>query len=295
MFVYLRKAMDWLSENTGEDSGSSPFEMEDWGEISVWRFGLAPRGVNVYFTNRKGGLSRPPYDSLNLGFHVGDDPEAVIANRNIIASTLGVDPARITSPRQRHTEMVSLLDDIHQAGAGATGEASLFDPCDGLVTDLENVPILLHFADCVPVVLAATAGGGPVAGVVHAGREGLMKGVLGNAVKLKKEKKGVAPEMITAAIGPCIGQCCYEVDEETAAGFAGKFGGQRVQGRFLDLGGAAEDELAAAGLPRAQIHQLDLCTSCDGNFFSYRRDGITGRHGAIAWIGGGGPAWRPAP
>ena len=131
---------------------------EDWGdrglEISQ-RLRKASR-----FSSRPGmaASSPPPYDSLNLGFHVGDDPHLVRENRRRLAVELEVDPASITCPRQRHTAEVAVVRSEGQIGSGALREESVFDPCDGLVTALKRVPILLHFADCLPVVLVADSG-----------------------------------------------------------------------------------------------------------------------------------------
>lgn len=261
-----------------------PFVQEDWKPLLLWRFTEAASGVRAYFSSRPGGVSQPPYDSLNIGFHVGDDPGRVRGNREILASTLGLAPDRLTSPRQRHTDRVSLLDNEADIGQGSRSEESSFDPCDGLVTMLAEAPLLLHFADCVPVVLCGETGNGhPVVGVVHAGRQGLLEGVLDKAASLMVERTGVAPRDITAAIGPCIGSCCYQVDEKTAAVFAEKFD-NCVNDGYLDLRSAAISELRAAGIWRSNIYTLEICTACNDHFYSYRRDGVTGRHGAIAWI-----------
>jgi YfiH family protein len=264
------------------ESQDSPISREEWGDIILYRFIDVPRGIKAYFTTRNGGVSKPPYQSLNLGFHVGDDPEAVSGNRKLLASVLDLDSALITSPRQRHSAEVSLLLDQTDVGAGADSEDSAFDPCDGLITSLKGAPILLHFADCVPVILAAE-GKTQSVGVLHAGREGLMQGVVGRGV-LSMSNQGVAPRSITAAIGPAIGPCCYEVDDETASRFADQFGADLVTGNHLDLPGAVKQELTGAGVNAGNIACLDRCTACSSGFYSYRRDGVTGRHGAIAWI-----------
>ena len=134
------------------------------------------------------------------------------------------------------------------------------------------------------VLLEAMAYGAPVIAVVHAGRRGLAAGVIGNTVDTMVAR-GADPAAMTAAIGPCIHSCCYQVDGETAAGFAGRFGDAVLPGDRLDLPAAAGDELVAAGLTAERVHVLDICTCCDGRFFSHRRDGDgTGRQGAIAWI-----------
>lgn len=265
-----------------------PFSREERGGLTLWRFNLSAPDTRTYFTTRGGGVSSAPYDSLNLGFHVGDDPEKVKGNRALLAGVLGLDPARITSPRQRHTPVVAPLLEKSDAGQGAFREESSFDPCDGLITALKNTPVLLHFADCVPVVLTGGAPAGPVVGVIHAGRRGIFGGVIRNGVSVMADRFDAAQEELVAAIGPAIAPCCYEVDEETAFEFMGKHGEEAALVRegkyFLDLGKTAVKELESAGLSSDKIHLLDLCTSCEDGFFSYRRDGITGRHGAIAWI-----------
>lgn len=260
-----------------------PFVQEDWKSLLLWRFSMAVPGTQVYFTSRPGGMSQAPYESLNLGFHVGDEPEAVRENRTLLCSTLGLDPRELTSPRQRHTTGIAVLEK-EDTGSGATGEESVFDPCDGLITKLPGAPLLLHFADCVPVVLTAQTDKGPAVSVVHAGRRGLMDGIVSRAASMLMNETGATRDWITAAIGPAIGPCCYEVDEETATAFGEKFSPDRVNGRFLDLRQAAVDELVTATLWRENIFVLEICTACNDHFYSYRRDGVTGRHGAIAWI-----------
>lgn len=252
--------------------------------LELWRFTAAWPGTGVFFTTREGGASRPPYDSLNLGFHVGDEPGAVRANRQRLAGALGLDPARLTSPCQRHTDRVARLERESDIGSGAMKEESVFDPCDGLMTTLKQAPLLLHFADCVPVVLTGATADGPALAVIHAGRAGLMAGVVENGVA-RMAAIGAAPAGLVAAIGPCIGPCCYEVDADLASAFQERFGASAVTatGR-LDLPHSASLALSAAGVPAAAIHSFGVCTACDESFFSYRRDGVTGRQGAIAWI-----------
>jgi len=253
--------------------------------ITVWQFTQAPRGFRIFFTTRPGGHSSAPYESLNLGFHVGDDPELVRENRSTLAASLNINPVSITCPRQRHTGTVSLVEKGSEVGAGAFSEESVFDPCDGLVTMLHRVPLLLHFADCLPVVLAARINGQAVLGIVHAGREGLIKGIVAEGVRTMARKAGVKPESIVAVLGPAIGPCCYEVGEENIRAFRERFGDEAIVGNArLDLPAAAVIELKTAGVPARNIHMSGICTSCDEHFYSYRRDGVTGRHGAIGWI-----------
>lgn len=230
-------------------------------------------------------MSPPPYDSLNLGFHVGDDPGRVGQNRALLSNALSLEPSRLTSPRQRHTATAALLDDPGQVGAGAYGAGSAFDPCDALFTAFKKAPLLLHFADCVPVALCGEGANGPVVGIIHAGRKGLAQGVIARAIAFMWERLGAAPGGVTAAIGPSIGPCCYEVDAGITAAFRERFGPRAATpGNHLDLRAAATGALGAAGVPADNMHILDICTACDSDFYSYRRDGITGRHGAIGWL-----------
>lgn len=260
-----------------------PYHREDWGDLIIWELDKAPRKTRVYFTTRHGGFSLPPYDSLNLGFHVGDDIEAVRKNRLMLSQVLGIDAERISSPAQRHTSAVSILTP-EAIGTGSNSEESDYDPCDGLGTNIANAPLLLHYADCVPIVLMGGPRGEPAVAVLHAGRQGLIHGVIGKGVRMMREDFGLELDSISAAVGPCIGSCCYEVSEEMAQEFENRFGPDAVDSRFLDLRAAAVRDLIEAGVYQDNISILDICTSCHPDFYSYRRDGVTGRHGAIAWI-----------
>lgn len=287
--IFMSFFEELFQDSIEEDSGDSIFAREDWGGIVLWRFRKVPRGVNVVFTGRHGGVSQLPYASLNLGFHVGDLPEHVHQNRELVANVLGINAATITSPSQQHTGIVELFEYNTQAGSGSVSEASDFDPCDGLVTSFQQAPILLLYADCTPVVLTATDTlGNPAVAVLHAGRKGLIEGVVENGVSLMAETFNIVRETITAAVGPAIGACCYQVGDDIASEFESRIGPDVIdrndEGSWLDMQSATEAALLEAGLVPDNIHVLEICTSCDPDFFSYRRDGVTGRHGAIAWI-----------
>lgn len=293
----IRKIVSLLNGSKAEKEPA--FTYESWSPLKQWRFLRAPDDVQICFSTRGGGASKPPYNSLNLGFHVGDNPANVKSNRSILSSMLGLDANRITSPAQRHTAIVRELKDESMIGAGSQSEESDFDPCDGLLTSLEQTPLLLQYADCVPVVLTGVAenpsfrqseSGRPWVAVLHAGRQGLVEGVIENGIRLARETCGTEPVDVTAAIGPAIGSCCYEVDEKIASDFEARFGSEVIirdsdGGLRLDLQASAESALVLAGVGQENIHILEICTSCDKDFYSYRRDGVTGRHGAIAWIG----------
>jgi YfiH family protein len=220
-------------------------------------------GYVVGFTTRVGGVSEGVYASLNLTVGTGDDPTFVEENRRIACDRLGVDVDRLAFNRQVHSPTV------HRAHRGARGE-----PGDGLWSDEPGLPMLAMSADCLPIAIART-NGQPALAVLHAGWRGLAEGVVAaGAVSL-----GPGPK--AAAVGPAIGPCCYEVQEDVA----GLFDSDLVRGGRLDLWEAAERALRAAGV--ARVERVDLCTRDHPElFFSHRRDGkargVQGVIGAVA-------------
>jgi polyphenol oxidase len=211
-------------------------------------------------------VSEGPYASLNLGLRTGDDPQRAGSNRRIACAALGADVGRLVHNRQVHSNRVV------RAAPGHTNEEA-----DGLWTDEPGVPLLAMSADCLPIVLVRTHGERAVA-VLHAGWKGLLDGIVAEGVK------ALGGGALAAAIGPAIGPCCYEVGEDVATPYRGRFGYDVMRGTNLDLWTAAEWELRAARV--ARIDRFDRCTSCEPDtFFSHRRDhGETGRQGVIAYV-----------
>ena len=226
----------------------------------------APGPYAVAFTTRVGGVSRGPFRSLNLGRKNGDVPERVDENRRRLCSALGLDAERLAVNFQVHGRRVN------RARAGVRGVVR----GDGLWTEEERLPLLVLAADCVPVALVRTRGR-PAAAVVHAGRLGMLAGVVEGAAR--RLGGGIA-----AAVGPAIGPCCYEIGEEVAGPYRERFGSAIVRGRRLDLWTAAERVLHEAGC--ARVERFDLCTACNPDlFFSNRRDGKPrGTQGVVAAI-----------
>jgi YfiH family protein len=219
-------------------------------------------GYVVAFTTRVGGVSEPPYDSLNLSRGTGDDPVRVEHNRRIASEAVGVPYERLAFNRQVHSPTV------HRADPGVRGA-----PGDGLWTDERRVPLLAMSADCLPIAVATTDGP-PRLAVLHAGWRGLADGVVEAGVNVL----GVAPK--AAVIGPAIGPCCYDVGPEVAARYDADL---THEGR-LDLWTAAERALRRAGVE--QVERVDLCTRDHPElFFSHRRDGLArGVQGVIGAI-----------
>jgi YfiH family protein len=229
----------------------------------------APGPYEVVFTTRLGGLSEGPYASLNLGRRTGDDVDRVDENRRRACAEIRADAGRLALNYQVHSTLV------HRAEAGQRGGVQ----GDGLWTEEPELPVLALAADCLPVALIRASGDVPAVCVVHAGRIGLLDGILGAAV-------GALGGTVAAAIGPSIGPCCYEVGEEVAGPYRERFGAGIMEGRNLDLRQVAERELRAAGI--TQIERFDLCTACNPElFFSHRRDGKPrGVQGVVASVTG---------
>ena len=233
---------------------------------------LLPPVPGVAFTCRLGGVSPPPWDSLNLGTSTGDDPSRVAANREQVSAALGISPGW-SRVHQVHGRAVSVVGPVQPAPG---------TPGDALVVTEPGRPAAVLFADCVPVALTSNG----AVGAVHAGWRGLCAGVLEAAVAAARPLGGP----LTGWIGPCIGPCCYEVGPEVPAAFEEGHPGfppfdRSVGGRrTFDLAAAAVAVLAAQGVAVGGV--AGLCTSCDPRFYSHRRDGKdgpTGRQALLVW------------
>ena len=232
------------------------------------RWDDAPGPYEVVFSTREGGVSEGPFASLNLGRATADEPERVDENRRRLCAEVGADLDALTMNYQHHSA------DVLKARPGARG-----DRADGLWTDERGLPLLALAADCLPIALAQANGSRPALAVLHAGWRGLLGGIAASGVA------AVGGGLVSAAIGPGIGPCCYDVGEEVAARFRRAFGLGLAQDGRLDLWSAAERALRAAGCVR--VDRVDVCTACNPDrFFSHRRDeGLTGRQGVLAYIG----------
>jgi len=234
-------------------------------------------GGGAAFSTRLGGISEPPFDSLDLGLLTEDDEDAVKENRHRLASALGFTPDQVVFARQVHgTDLIEHPTGFRGSlvGSGTTKEPRNGVPeADGHVVRSSGLAPLVFVADCLPVALSGPSG----MAMVHAGWRGLAAGILGAGAE--------AVGATSAAIGPGIGPCCYEVGEEVLGAFSG-LGDSVAAGRMLDLPEVARQLLARAGVE--EVESAGLCTSCEEElFFSHRRDsGRTGRQAGIAWIEG---------
>jgi hypothetical protein len=254
-----------------------------WTDVGL----LDEHGILVAFSERGGGASQAPYEALNLAAHVGDEPARVDENRDRLLGALGLERARarLVTAEQVHGSRVVRVDE-GVAGVGAF--AGKGDPplpsTDGLVTSLEHTPLMLLFADCVPVVLVATAPRSTVC-VVHAGWRGVAAGIVREGVEATAREAGSATSRVRAYVGPHIGACHYEVGDEVLSRFAGVAATISPAPGRLDLQAAVVSDLDLIGVPMDQRASLGMCTAEEtGRFYSYRVEALTGRHGALAAI-----------
>jgi YfiH family protein len=236
-------------------------------------------GAVAAFSTRAGGVSEGPYESLNLGILTDDEPPRVARNRELLAGGLGRDPAAVAMGWQVHAAGVQVH---HEAPApGRQGFGSPGDDLarvDAQATDSADVTPLVLVADCVPVALAAH---GAVA-MVHCGWRGVAAGIVERAVTALHRLADAGE--VGAAVGPAIGQCCYEVGPEVSEVFTRNGHADALDGRMLDLPHVVCCELEALGV--TDVSLAGICVSCHPElFFSHRRDGgVTGRQAGLVWL-----------
>lgn len=231
--------------------------------------------VRRVVTSRRGGVSEPPYDSFNLAVSTGDDPVAVDRNHARLAREIGVPRDRIVWMSQVHGTRVAVVDKPQRRSVADT---------DALVTTTPGLVLAVRVADCVPILLADQRAA--VAAVAHAGREGARAGVARSVVEAMVEL-GATPADIDVLLGPAICGLCYEVPVDMQAEVEEQLPGSACTTRAgttgLDLRAGIAGQLLASGV--GKVVGDPRCTAEDADFFSYRRDGVTGRQAGLAWIG----------
>ncbi len=220
-----------------------------------------------------GGVSAPPFDSFNLGDHVGDDPVAVAANRRRLATVTGLGDDGLVWMNQVHGDHVAVVD----------GPGPALAETDGLVTTKPRLALAVVTADCVPVLMADARAG--VIGAVHAGRVGAQKGIVTKAVETMLAQ-GAHVEDISVLLGPAVSGRNYEVPEAMAAEVEAALPGSRTttaRGTAgLDLRAGIARQLRDLGV--GAIDSDPRCTVDDRNLFSHRREAPTGRLAALVWM-----------
>ena len=225
-------------------------------------------------TTRAGGVSAPPFDTFNLGDHVGDDPAAVAANRARLAAAIGLPRERLVWMHQVHGDRVEVVDGPRATALGDT---------DGLVTGTARLALVVLTADCVPVLMADARAG--VAAAVHAGRVGAQRGVVARAVEAMLTLGAQAGD-ISALLGPAVSGRNYEVPAEMADEVEAALPGSRATTSAgtpgLDLRAGIACQLRDLGVTSIDVDPR--CTVADPTLFSHRRNAPTGRLASLVWM-----------
>ncbi|NXY97467.1 peptidoglycan editing factor PgeF [Streptomyces sp. BR123] len=233
-------------------------------------------GAHFAFTDRWGGVSAVPYEELNLGGAVGDDPAAVLANRAIAAETLGIEPDLVVWMNQVHGKDVAVVPGPWEPGRAVP-------EVDAVVTARRGLALAVLTADCTPVLLADPVAG--VAGAAHAGRPGLVAGVVPAAVEAMVAL-GAEPGRIIARTGPAVCGRCYEVPVAMRDEVAEAVPAARSETSWgtpaVDVVAGVHAQLAEAGV--VNRHRSPVCTLESRDHFSYRRDRVTGRLAGYVWL-----------
>ena len=225
-------------------------------------------------STRIGGVSQSPYDSLNLALHVGDDDEKVLANRKKFAQSLGFQLEDIVTPNQVHGDKIFRAEEIHR-GRGSQSYADSISETDALITNVKNLPLMLCFADCVPIMFVDVENF--AVGIAHGGWKGTLNKIAAKTFLAMKNNFGTTAENCLVGIGPSIGACCYEVGANVVETCKKNFPNHdeliinRDGKIFLDLCAANKIQLMEVGLPEKNIDVAGECTCCNSNwYFSFR-------------------------
>lgn len=251
-----------------------------WLKVSQWE---SINGLLHGFIGRRGGRSVGRYQGLNIALRVGDDPQVVKDNICDLKRVVGIHDGRLITMRQVHGDG---LVEITHTTAKEAGDA------DGMVTRVPGAYLGVLTADCVPILMIAAER--RIAAVVHAGWRGTLAGIAAKMVRLLGENYGIAAADMQAALGPSIGACCYEIQDDVAQPMSARWGPlaessleQRNGKQFLDLRSLNRNILEQAGIPSAAVFEIGPCTSCAAEeFFSFRRElAETGRQlSFIGWL-----------
>jgi YfiH family protein len=255
-------------------------------------------GARLVVTDRLGGVSAAPYAALNLGGHVGDDPEAVADNRRRLAAAIDLPARHLALMRQVHGADVAVVNaptapilnapNAPIVNGPADGPAADVPAADAMVSTTRGLALTVLVADCTPVLLAAAEP--EVIAVAHAGRRGVQVGVV-SATVAAMQRLGAQPARIAAWVGPAICGGCYEVSAQVQADVVRTVPAAESTTRAgttgLDIRAGVVAQLSAAGVREIEVDPA--CTAESPDLYSYRRDRVTGRFAGVLWL----PA-RPA-
>lgn len=228
------------------------------------------------FLTRQGGQSLPPFDSLNMSFSNGDDPNTVSSNKTRIARAFGFEANHLILLKQMQSDGILVLKNP----AGLNPVPLKYD---AIITDLPNQFLGIRTADCIPIFIVDMKK--RVVAAIHAGRQGTALQITRKTLKTMKKEWGCTEQDFSVTLGPSIGPCCYEVDETVFLKEWESFSVNKGAGKWmLDLASINIAQLMEEGVKENQIYWIDLCTCCHRDlFFSYRGEGRTGRQ--LSFIG----------
>jgi len=232
--------------------------------VPAWHPAPADPACALAFSTRQGGVSEPPWDTLDLGLSCGDRPESVLENRRRLLESQGLHPADLATAGQVHGSSIRFVTRPGHEPA-----------CDALLTVTPGVALAVATADCMGLQYVAPG----AAAVAHAGWRGAAAGLPATTLHAVRAAAGVPARALRVALGPCIRACCYEVGHDVARRFPASTV-STVAGRLhLDLPGVARIQLLDAGLPAEAFEDTGACTACEPDrYYSHRRDGSpTGR------------------
>jgi YfiH family protein len=251
-----------------------------WLKVPQWE---SYEGMLHGFMGRRGGRSAGPYAGLNVSLRVGDNPQIVKDNICDLKRAVGIHDGRIVTMRQVHGDRLIEVTDTNIKEAGEA---------DGMVTRRAGAYLAVLTADCVPILMVAPER--RIVAVVHAGWRGTLGGIAANMVRLFGNQYSLTASDIQVALGPSIGACCYEIQDDVAQPLLARWGvlaesslEQRKGKCFVDLRSLNRNILEQAGISSAAIFEIGPCTSCAADeFFSYRRERVeTGRQlSFIGWL-----------
>jgi YfiH family protein len=231
--------------------------------------------VTAAFTSRHGGISKAPFSSANLAFHVGDNPKDVLKNHDLLADKLGFNRHSLIHMRQIHSDKIVQIDETFN-----------FDTppeCDALITNHKNTPLMVMSADCTGVLIYDPIQ--KAIGAVHAGRAGALELILPKTIEAMSQAFGTDTKDLYIVLGPSIGGCCYEINETIASECTAKGYGSALRREdekvFLDVNTILLKQLKELRIENVEV--IEYCTSCRcDEYFSYRADAQ--RTGRIAGV-----------
>ncbi len=241
--------------------------------MSYIRAWFEDENVLAFFTDRLGGVSDGVYESLNISSNVGDDIKNVIRNRQIIADKNNFLLENLVYMKQIHSNNVKIINNSF---------INEIKECDGVITSKRKIPLMTMAADCAPVLIYDRDK--KVVSAIHSGREGTKKEIVLTALELFVKEYNSKVKNIVVAVGASIGQCCYEVSKEIAKEIDKKYIKQKESSFYLDVKSMIKDQLLQFGIKEKNIQISPICTCCDKDYFSYRRDGECGRFCGIIML-----------